>query len=147
MADVATFLFLCLCDFNIICSKNAKNLKTFTNLKVKIYLHKPHLCWWCNLVTRVMWLRLWISVGMWVMFISFDSLQLQLNCAVDEGVYVDTYGKIAKNVVLQWGEPPTSVGVYRHCPLSISLSLCLCTCINGNFGCISYRFRDIDVWI
>ena len=28
----------------------------------------------------------------------------------DEGVYVDTYGKIAKNVVLQWGEEPTSVG-------------------------------------
>ena len=28
----------------------------------------------------------------------------------DEGVYVDTYGKISKNVVLQWGELPTSVG-------------------------------------
>ena len=27
----------------------------------------------------------------------------------DEGVYVDTYGKISKNVVLQWGELPTSV--------------------------------------
>jgi len=32
-------------------------------------------------------------------------------CVVDEGVYVDTYGKITKNVVLQWGEPPTSVGL------------------------------------
>lgn len=28
----------------------------------------------------------------------------------DEGVYVDTMGKITKNVVLQWGELPTSVG-------------------------------------
>ena len=28
----------------------------------------------------------------------------------DEGVYVNTYGKITKNVVLQWGEQPTSVG-------------------------------------
>lgn len=28
----------------------------------------------------------------------------------DEGVYVNTYGKITKNVVLQWGEMPTSVG-------------------------------------
>ena len=31
---------------------------------------------------------------------------------IDEGVYVDTYGKISKNVVLQWGELPTSVGMY-----------------------------------
>ena len=29
---------------------------------------------------------------------------------LDEGVYVDTFGKISKNVVLQWGELPTSVG-------------------------------------
>jgi len=29
----------------------------------------------------------------------------------------------------------------------VHLLLCLCTCISGNFGCISYRFRDIDVWI
>lgn len=28
----------------------------------------------------------------------------------DEGVYVNTYGKVAKNVVLQWGEMPSSVG-------------------------------------
>ena len=27
----------------------------------------------------------------------------------DEGVYVNTYGKVSKNVVLQWGEMPTSV--------------------------------------
>jgi len=37
---------------------------------------------------------------------------LLLHCIADEGVYVDTYGKISKNVVLQWGEPPTSVGLY-----------------------------------
>lgn len=28
----------------------------------------------------------------------------------DEGVYVDSNGKVTKNVVLQWGELPTSVG-------------------------------------
>lgn len=35
-------------------------------------------------------------------------MQLLL-CYDNEGVYVDTYGKISKNVVLQWGELPTSV--------------------------------------
>ena len=35
--------------------------------------------------------------------------ELVLNFA-DEGVYVDTSGKISKNVVLQWGELPSSVG-------------------------------------
>lgn len=28
---------------------------------------------------------------------------------LDEGVYVNTYGKVSKNVILQWGEMPTSV--------------------------------------
>ena len=37
-----------------------------------------------------------------------SGLQL-LMCYDNEGVYVDTYGKITKNVVLQWGELPTSV--------------------------------------
>jgi hypothetical protein len=40
----------------------------------------------------------------------------------DEGVYVDTYGKIIKNVVLQWGELPTSVGEYV-CNVKILLHL------------------------
>ena len=31
-------------------------------------------------------------------------------CIIDEGVFVDTNGKITKNVVVQWGESPTSVG-------------------------------------
>ncbi|XP_074598882.1 serine/threonine-protein kinase msn isoform X8 [Brevipalpus obovatus] len=35
-------------------------------------------------------------------------LQLLL-CYDNEGVYVNTYGKISKNIVLQWGEMPTSV--------------------------------------
>ena len=34
----------------------------------------------------------------------------ELFVCADEGVYVNTYGKITKNVVLQWGEQPTSVG-------------------------------------
>ncbi|XP_068785644.1 misshapen-like kinase 1 isoform X2 [Struthio camelus] len=32
-----------------------------------------------------------------------------LLCYEDEGVYVNTYGRITKDVVLQWGETPTSV--------------------------------------
>jgi hypothetical protein len=32
-----------------------------------------------------------------------------LLCYNNEGVYVDTYGKLIKNIVLQWGEPPSSV--------------------------------------
>jgi len=36
-----------------------------------------------------------------------------LVCYEDEGVYVNTYGRITKDVVLQWGEMPTSVG---KCP-------------------------------
>lgn len=36
------------------------------------------------------------------------SLQLLL-CYDNEGVYVDTSGKISKNIILQWGEMPTSV--------------------------------------
>uniref|UniRef100_A0A5K3F374 non-specific serine/threonine protein kinase n=1 Tax=Mesocestoides corti TaxID=53468 RepID=A0A5K3F374_MESCO len=37
-----------------------------------------------------------------------DGLQLLL-CYDTEGVYVDTSGKMTKNVVIQWGESPTSV--------------------------------------
>lgn len=31
---------------------------------------------------------------------------------LDEGVYVNTYGKVTKNVILQWGEMPSSVGKF-----------------------------------
>ncbi|CAK6968540.1 mitogen-activated protein kinase kinase kinase kinase 4 isoform X11 [Scomber scombrus] len=37
-----------------------------------------------------------------------DGIEL-LVCYEDEGVYVNTYGRITKDVVLQWGEMPTSV--------------------------------------
>ncbi|KRY13984.1 Serine/threonine-protein kinase mig-15 [Trichinella patagoniensis] len=37
-----------------------------------------------------------------------NGMQLLL-CYDNEGVYVNTYGKMTKNVVLQWGEMPTSV--------------------------------------
>lgn len=40
-----------------------------------------------------------------------DGIEL-LVCYEDEGVYVNTYGRITKDVVLQWGEMPTSVGEY-----------------------------------
>lgn len=38
-----------------------------------------------------------------------DGMEM-LVCYEDEGVYVNTYGRITKDVVLQWGEMPTSVG-------------------------------------
>ncbi|VVC24994.1 Hypothetical protein CINCED_3A014296 [Cinara cedri] len=37
-----------------------------------------------------------------------NGLQLLL-CYDNEGVYVNTYGKMSKNILLQWGEMPTSV--------------------------------------
>lgn len=39
-----------------------------------------------------------------------DGMEM-LVCYEDEGVYVNTYGRITKDVVLQWGEMPTSVGM------------------------------------
>uniref|UniRef100_A0A665TYR2 non-specific serine/threonine protein kinase n=1 Tax=Echeneis naucrates TaxID=173247 RepID=A0A665TYR2_ECHNA len=41
-----------------------------------------------------------------------DGIEL-LVCYEDEGVYVNTYGRITKDVVLQWGEMPTSVAYIR----------------------------------
>ncbi|KAF3836406.1 hypothetical protein F7725_028964 [Dissostichus mawsoni] len=42
-----------------------------------------------------------------------DGRHGMLLCYEDEGVYVNTYGRITKDVVLQWGEMPTSVA-YIH---------------------------------
>lgn len=56
-----------------------------------------------------------------------DGMEMLL-CYEDEGVYVNTYGRITKDVVLQWGEMPTSVGrswsflLLAHRCLSISQS-------------------------
>lgn len=53
-------------------------------------------------------------------------------CYEDEGVYVNTYGRITKDVVLQWGEMPTSVGEQRtakpppHPKRSASPAVTLC---------------------
>lgn len=51
-----------------------------------------------------------------------------LVCYEDEGVYVNTYGRITKDVVLQWGEMPTSVGKYlgrvKYHVLLGSVSVC-----------------------
>ncbi|XP_061157118.1 TRAF2 and NCK interacting kinase a isoform X4 [Syngnathus typhle] len=41
-----------------------------------------------------------------------DGMEMLL-CYEDEGVYVNTYGRITKDVVLQWGEMPTSIA-YIH---------------------------------
>lgn len=55
-----------------------------------------------------------------------DGMEMLL-CYEDEGVYVNTYGRITKDVVLQWGEMPTSVGRY-----SLNLHVFTCTCIIRN---------------
>lgn len=47
-----------------------------------------------------------------------DGMEMLL-CYEDEGVYVNTYGRITKDVVLQWGEMPTSVGMYMYMGLVI----------------------------
>ena len=38
-------------------------------------------------------------------------------CVVDEGVYVDTFGDVVRDIRLQWGELPTSVGETLFCLL------------------------------
>ncbi|KAG7251345.1 hypothetical protein CRUP_038869, partial [Coryphaenoides rupestris] len=43
-----------------------------------------------------------------------DGIEL-LVCYEDEGVYVNTYGRITKDVVLQWGEMPTFRGLKFLC--------------------------------
>ncbi|XP_034990400.2 misshapen-like kinase 1 isoform X7 [Zootoca vivipara] len=44
-----------------------------------------------------------------IIFLSNTEGMEMLLCYEDEGVYVNTYGRIIKDVVLQWGEMPTSV--------------------------------------
>lgn len=35
----------------------------------------------------------------------------------DEGIYIDIYGHFTKETVLQWGEMPASVGMYKNSTL------------------------------
>ncbi|XP_058876305.1 misshapen-like kinase 1, partial [Acipenser ruthenus] len=44
-----------------------------------------------------------------IVFLPLSDGMEMLLCYEDEGVYVNTYGRIIKDVVLQWGEMPTSV--------------------------------------
>uniref|UniRef100_A0A670KHC4 non-specific serine/threonine protein kinase n=1 Tax=Podarcis muralis TaxID=64176 RepID=A0A670KHC4_PODMU len=44
-----------------------------------------------------------------IIFLTNTEGMEMLLCYEDEGVYVNTYGRIIKDVVLQWGEMPTSV--------------------------------------
>lgn len=53
---------------------------------------------------------------------SSDGMEMLL-CYEDEGVYVNTYGRIIKDVVLQWGEMPTSVGADRIPKQTLMLQL------------------------
>lgn len=71
-----------------------------------------------------------------------DGMEMLL-CYEDEGVYVNTYGRITKDVVLQWGEMPTSVGTSRppswtqveiSSPLLVKFCGVLLTSC-GRFGC------------
>lgn len=69
-----------------------------------------------------------------------------LVCYEDEGVYVNTYGRITKDVVLQWGEMPTSVGrclwqVIHNVPLG---STSVCTWAKGRGIGFDFRFRSSD---
>lgn len=54
---------------------------------------------------------------------SSSGMELLL-CYEDEGVYIDTYGRITKETVLQWGEMPASVGEFQlfHCTAATSFS-------------------------
>nr|XP_009862190.1 misshapen-like kinase 1 isoform X1 [Ciona intestinalis] len=47
-----------------------------------------------------------------IMLPNSDGMEL-LVCYEDEGVYVNTYANISKDIVLQWGEHPTSVAYIR----------------------------------
>uniref|UniRef100_F1KTH6 non-specific serine/threonine protein kinase n=1 Tax=Ascaris suum TaxID=6253 RepID=F1KTH6_ASCSU len=56
-----------------------------------------------------------------------NGMQLLL-CYNNEGVYVSTYGKATKNVFLQWGETPSSVGEFPFRPsgrVAFFVILCL----------------------
>lgn len=64
---------------------------------------------------------------------SSSGMELLL-CYEDEGVYIDTYGHITKETVLQWGEMPASVGKFQH-SIKAQLQLLLVRlCTPLNFG-------------
>ena len=67
-----------------------------------------------------------------------------LVCYEDEGVYVNTYGRITKDVVLQWGEMPTSVGkcLWRVIYNVLLGSVSVCTRTEGRCIGIDFRFRS-----
>ena len=65
----------------------------------------------------------------------------------DEGVYVDSTGKVTKNVVLQWGELPTSVGMailYFYLP-SFSCTLVFLYITYNSIS--SYLFQNVRICI
>lgn len=80
-----------------------------------------------------------------------------LVCYEDEGVYIDTYGRITKDTVLQWGEMPTSVGnvgahtfyanaIYTHKGLFLyTVRLCAGTTNNNPIAMISQALLNITV--
>lgn len=72
-----------------------------------------------------------------------DGMEMLL-CYEDEGVYVNTYGRITKDVVLQWGEMPTSVGA-SHPYICIRVrSVCFKWIFFINTGVIKTSQRNIN---
>lgn len=71
-----------------------------------------------------------------------------LACYEDEGVYIDTYGRIIKDTVLQWGEMPASVGEVFIPPTprapQVSLYI-ICLCLLGCEFAGVYRVKRCSI--
>ena len=79
-----------------------------SSLTLNLSLLTPNLTLICNLYMPPQ-IQCQITPHAIVFLPSSDGMEMLL-CYEDEGVYVNTYGRIIKDVVLQWGEMPTSVG-------------------------------------
>lgn len=75
----------------------------------------------CRVVVASMQIQTSIQSHAIIILPNTDGIEL-LVCYEDEGVYVNTYGRITKDVVLQWGEMPTSVGESRVFPNAFILT-------------------------
>ena len=51
-----------------------------------------------------------------------DGTELLL-CYNDEGIYVNTYSEVTKDIVMQWGELPASVAYIRSGQVKLSFKL------------------------
>lgn len=100
------------CQFDSVrCSVSPTSLPSADNAYqrelVLPHLHDSMLIWWVLFYTQIQGN---ITPHAIVILPKTDGMEM-LVCYEDEGVYVNTYGRITKDVVLQWGEMPTSVGM------------------------------------